>query len=121
MPEPVPRWARNFILWFWALTLIAWVLVYLFVMAPRQARPWYMHAVILIGGVALTAGVFLNPLRGVSIADTSERQQYWHVGSKFWEAVAFVVLAPISMTLAVIVVAAMVVGSFLYVHLIRGK
>jgi len=121
MAEPLPRSARKVILWLWALTLIGWVLAYFFLIAPRQARVWYVHAVILFGGAALTAVVFVNPLRGHSLLDLSERQQYWHVGSTFWVALAFFALAPLSIDLAVVVAGAMGIGSFIYVHFVREK
>ena len=80
-----------------------------------------MHGVNLLGGAALTAIVFLNPLRGHSVVDISERQQTWRVAYKFWVMLAFLALAPVSMKLAGTVAIAMIFGSFIYVHFVREK
>jgi len=121
MPDSPPPRVRTVILWLWASTILVWVLVYVFLLAPRETGPWYMHGVNLLGGAALTAVVFLNPLRGHSIVDISERQQYWHVGYIYWMALAFLVLAPFSMKLAGVISGAVMIGSFIYIHFVREK
>jgi hypothetical protein len=119
MPDPPSRRARTVILWLWASTILVWVLVYAFFLAPHATGPWYMHAVDLLGGAALTAVIFLNLLRGRSAFDLSERQQTWRVAYKFWVMLAFLALAPLSIKLAGTVAIAMIFGSFIYVHFVR--
>ena len=54
MLDSPSRLARNVILSLWAFTIVAWVLIYVFLLAPRETRPWYLHGVILLAGAAVS-------------------------------------------------------------------
>jgi phosphatidylserine synthase len=101
--------------------VIAWIVLYILVLAPRQSHSWPVHGLIIVGCGAFMSVLFLSPLRGVSPLNLSERKQYWRVGFKYWVALAFAVLAPFSVRLAAIVASVVFVGSYVYIYVIPER